>query len=156
MKIKSIILLVIALILISAGIFLIAQSLSKGNQGEGAVCTQDAQQCSDGSYVGRNPDNNCEFYPCPIPNSGSTPQNYNVELKGYAFSPANLTIKVGDTIIWTNSDLVIHTVTSDTGNELSSSSLSNNGTFSHTFSTAGTFAYHCSPHSSMKATIVVK
>ena len=29
------------------------------------VCTQDVKECSDGSFVGRNPDNNCEFYECP-------------------------------------------------------------------------------------------
>ena len=29
------------------------------------VCTQDAQLCPDGSYVGRNPSNNCEFFACP-------------------------------------------------------------------------------------------
>jgi hypothetical protein len=27
-------------------------------------CTQDAMQCPDGSFVGRDPNNNCEFYPC--------------------------------------------------------------------------------------------
>jgi hypothetical protein len=31
---------------------------------EGVFCTQDAQECPDGSYVGRvGP--NCEFAPCP-------------------------------------------------------------------------------------------
>lgn len=28
------------------------------------VCTEDVRQCPDGSYVGRNPFNNCHFYPC--------------------------------------------------------------------------------------------
>ena len=28
-------------------------------------CTDDVKQCSDGSYVGRDPNNNCEFRPCP-------------------------------------------------------------------------------------------
>ncbi|PIN91129.1 hypothetical protein COU57_01845 [Candidatus Pacearchaeota archaeon CG10_big_fil_rev_8_21_14_0_10_32_14] len=27
-------------------------------------CTADVMQCPDGSYVSRNPNNNCEFYPC--------------------------------------------------------------------------------------------
>jgi hypothetical protein len=31
---------------------------------EGTVCTEDAQQCPDGSFVGRDPLNNCEFFPC--------------------------------------------------------------------------------------------
>ncbi len=29
-------------------------------------CTQDVMQCPDGSYVGRNPNNSCQFYPCPV------------------------------------------------------------------------------------------
>ena len=29
------------------------------------MCTQDALQCEDGSAVGRDPENNCEFRPCP-------------------------------------------------------------------------------------------
>ena len=31
---------------------------------ENTVCTQDAKQCPDGSYVGRDPKNNCEFLSC--------------------------------------------------------------------------------------------
>ncbi len=30
------------------------------------VCTQDAKLCPDGSSVGRDSYNNCEFKPCPI------------------------------------------------------------------------------------------
>lgn len=29
------------------------------------ACTADAKICPDGSSVGRNPDNGCEFYDCP-------------------------------------------------------------------------------------------
>jgi hypothetical protein len=29
------------------------------------LCTSDVMQCPDGSYVGRDPLNNCQFYPCP-------------------------------------------------------------------------------------------
>ncbi|MBI2085229.1 MAG: hypothetical protein HYT71_01815 [Candidatus Aenigmarchaeota archaeon] len=29
------------------------------------VCTQDVKQCSDGNFVSRNPNNNCEFNNCP-------------------------------------------------------------------------------------------
>jgi hypothetical protein len=30
-----------------------------------AVCTEEAKVCPDGSIVGRNPNLNCEFNPCP-------------------------------------------------------------------------------------------
>ena len=32
---------------------------------EGLACTQEAKQCPDGSYVGRNPAKGCAFNPCP-------------------------------------------------------------------------------------------
>ncbi|MEW6716563.1 MAG: extracellular solute-binding protein [Chloroflexota bacterium] len=32
---------------------------------EGVVCPEDVTECPDGSFVARNPDNNCEFDPCP-------------------------------------------------------------------------------------------
>jgi eight-cysteine-cluster-containing protein len=34
---------------------------TKGSQ----ACTADAKLCPDGTYVSRDPNNNCEFYPCP-------------------------------------------------------------------------------------------
>ncbi len=38
------------------------------------VCTQDAKLCPDGkTYVGRDPDNNCQFKPCPTTGPEPTP-----------------------------------------------------------------------------------
>lgn len=34
----------------------------------GQTCSQDRISCPDGSTVGRNPSNNCQFYACPNPN----------------------------------------------------------------------------------------
>jgi len=84
-----------------------------------------------------------------------TPKTYNINIMGYTFSPSNLAIKSGDTVIWTNLDPMAHTITSDSGTELNSSSLSNGQSYSHTFSTVGTFAYHCSVHANMKGTITI-
>lgn len=78
-----------------------------------------------------------------------------VAIKDFAYSPATLTVKKGTTVTWTNEDAAVHTVTSDSGSELQSKSLSKGGTFSHTFSSIGTFDYHCAPHPSMKASVVV-
>lgn len=79
-----------------------------------------------------------------------------VSIKSYNFNPTTVNIRVGETITWTNEDSAPHTIVSDSGKEISSSSLSNGQTYSHTFSTAGTYDYHCSIHPSMKATIIVK
>ena len=78
-----------------------------------------------------------------------------VTIQNFSFSPASVTVKVGDTVTWTNQDSTTHTVVADNG-EFKSGNLGNGATFSFTFSTAGTFAYHCSIHSTMKGTVVVQ
>ena len=79
-----------------------------------------------------------------------------IELKSFAFNPSELKIKTGETVTWTNKDSAPHTVTSDSGTEISSPTLSNSQTYSHTFNAQGTFQYHCSLHPGMKAKIIVE
>jgi len=85
----------------------------------------------------------------------SNPQSYDIEIKSFSFTPSTLTIKKGDSVTWKNEDSAPHTIDSDSGTELNSLTLSNGQTYSHTFNTVGTFAYHCNVHPSMKATITV-
>ena len=73
----------------------------------------------------------------------------------YKFGPATVYVNVGQTVTWTNDSDARHTVTSDSGTELASSSINAGGTFSHSFATVGTFAYHCSIHTYMKASVIV-
>ncbi len=87
---------------------------------------------------------------------GTPIQTHQVEISGFAFSPSTLTIQPGDSVTWTNQDIAPHTIVSDSGSEISSSSLSNGETFSYTFNTIGTFKYHCSIHPAMKGTIIVE
>lgn len=77
-----------------------------------------------------------------------------VSIVNFAFNPSTLTVKVGDTVSWTNTSGTGHTVTADDGS-FDSGNLAGGAGFQHTFSAAGTFSYHCSIHSSMKATITV-
>ncbi|GEM_PF-4664628 len=77
-----------------------------------------------------------------------------ITIQGFAFSPATITVPVGTKVTWTNKDPATHTVTSDTG-LFDSKNLTTGGTFSFTFSQAGSFAYHCNIHPRMTATIVV-
>ena len=56
---------------------------------------------------------------------------------------------------WTNNGPSVHTVTADDGS-FDSGNISVGKTFSHTFQTAGTFAYHCTIHPFMKATVIVQ
>ena len=77
-----------------------------------------------------------------------------VAISGFAFSPKTITVTVGDTVTWTNSDPTAHTATADDGS-FDTGTLGNGATGSATFATAGTFAYHCSIHRQMTATLVV-
>ena len=77
-----------------------------------------------------------------------------VSIAGFNFQPATITIKAGTTVTWTNNDNATHTVTADDGS-FGSAKLGSGATFSQTFATAGTFTYHCSIHSAMKATVIV-
>jgi plastocyanin len=78
-----------------------------------------------------------------------------VSIKGFAFDPTTIQAKVGDSITWTNQDSVPHTVTLDDKSVDSGNINGSGGTFSHAFSQAGTFTYHCSIHPTMKATVTV-
>jgi plastocyanin len=73
----------------------------------------------------------------------------------YHFTPPSVTVGVGATVTWQNTTDATHTVTSDSGTELDSGSVTDGKTFSHTFSTAGTFSYHCSIHPYMTGTVTV-
>ncbi len=78
-----------------------------------------------------------------------------VSIEYMSFSTSSVTIKKGTTVTWTNKDLVAHTVTSDEGDFLSSSSLARGDSYTKTFNETGTFAYHCTPHPFMKAKVIV-
>lgn len=78
-----------------------------------------------------------------------------VKIGDSAFEPADLNVKVGTTVKWTNDDKKPHTVTSDKG-DWGSNELAPGQTFTATFTKAGTFEYHCELHKDMKGTITVK
>lgn len=69
------------------------------------------------------------------------------------FSPDRVEIAAGDTVEWTNTGALPHTVTFTDGPD--SGSLDSGETFSHTFAEAGELAYACSIHPAMQGTVVV-
>ena len=78
-----------------------------------------------------------------------------VNIQNSAFAPPTTTIKVGDTVTWTNRDAISHTSTSDTAT-WDTGVITAGASRSFTFMSAGTFAYHCSIHLFMHGTIVVQ
>jgi plastocyanin len=79
-----------------------------------------------------------------------------VTISNFQFTPAQLSIAVGDTVTWKNNGPSVHTTTSDTAGQWDSGQMALNATFSQTFTAAGTFNYHCNIHpTTMMGTITV-
>lgn len=78
-----------------------------------------------------------------------------VALENLKYSPSTITVSVGTTVTWTNKESVTHTVTSNDA-VFDSGDMGNSDTFSFTFSTAGTFPYHCVYHAGMTGTVIVQ
>lgn len=82
-----------------------------------------------------------------------------VTIKGFAFSPATLTVKKGTTVTFVNMDSATHTVTSGsnaTKDGKFDQSIDGSGAAKITFDTVGTFSYFCTIHASMRGTITVQ
>jgi plastocyanin len=78
-----------------------------------------------------------------------------ITIDDFVFGPQTLTVPVGATVTWTNSDDIPHTAVSTDG-LFKSKVLDTDETFSHTFTKPGTYAYYCTIHPKMTGTIVVK
>ena len=78
-----------------------------------------------------------------------------VFIQGMAYSPSSVTVSKGTTVEWINKDNTNHTVTSDTP-AFESGTMGSGQSFKFTFSTTGTFRYHCTFHSSMHGTVIVQ
>jgi plastocyanin len=88
--------------------------------------------------------------------SPSAAATHSVVIKQFAYSPASLSVDVGDTVTWTNQDSVGHDVTVAQGPASFHSPLLAKGqSWSHTFTTAGSYSYICSVHPDMKASVTV-
>ena len=84
-----------------------------------------------------------------------------VTVKQFQFMPAELTVKVGTTVTWTNQDDILHTATSGatpgTADGKFDGPMDGRGkSFSHVFDQAGRYPYFCSRHNSMTGAVVVE
>lgn len=94
----------------------------------------------------------------PLPGTISAPSGPEgagsaVAIAAFAFDPAELTVSVGTTVSWSNSDPTPHTVTGDGFNV---GTLEPGAAGSMTFDTAGTFEYFCAIHPTMRGRVVVE
>ena len=87
----------------------------------------------------------------------------NITINNFAFSPNNITIVIGinNTVTWTmdQTGVPYHTVTPNPGDPAGSwgsGELTTGHTYTFTFTVPGTYGYHCSLHTYMMGTVVVK
>jgi plastocyanin len=78
-----------------------------------------------------------------------------VSIKSRQFTPSKVTIKKGQTVVWTNNDDCDHAIEAD-DDFFSSGTIKKKGTFQYTFKKAGKFPYACRFHPREKGTITVE
>ena len=81
-------------------------------------------------------------------------QTTKVMIDNFTFEPAQLTVKVGTTVTWTNHDDIPHTVVS--AGKFRSKTMDTEDSFSFTFTAAGDYKYFCSLHPHMTGMIKVE
>ena len=78
-----------------------------------------------------------------------------VEMTNMSFAPKTITIKKGESVTWTNKDLVGHSATAD-DNSWDTNIISNGESKSIRVDVSGAYTYFCKPHPFMKGTIIVE
>jgi len=81
-------------------------------------------------------------------------QELQVTIDNFTFTPAELKVKVGDTVTWTNHDDIPHTAVS--AGKFRSKTMDTDDKFSFTFTSAGDYKYFCSLHPHMTGMIKVE
>ena len=79
-----------------------------------------------------------------IPNLTSA-STIHIDVVDSSFSPKDVTIAPGDTVVWTNRGAMIHTVTAD-NQSFNSGNISPGQTYTQSFTAPGTYPYYCIPH----------
>jgi plastocyanin len=83
------------------------------------------------------------------------PRRHVVEIEGFAFRPASLSVAPGDTVGWINRDIVPHTAT-DSAGTWDSGALGAGASWSLVAAAEGERSYLCTLHPSMKGRLLVR
>lgn len=156
---KNIIIGIVVVILVAGGIYWFMQSQNSASNTSpyGTTATSSpTPAAAPAANPPPAPTTNPSLAPGPtsLPPQTSAPAVHNVTIQNFSFNPSSITVKKGDTVIWTNKDPMGHTVTGNNGGP-SSQTVDTNATYSYTFNSIGTFPYHCSIHPSMTGTVTV-
>jgi plastocyanin len=88
-------------------------------------------------------------------NQQASAANAVIKIDNFVFGPQTLTVPVGTTVTWTNSDDIPHTSVSTDG-VFKSKVLDTDEKFSYTFTKTGTYPYYCTIHPKMTGKVVVQ
>ena len=77
-----------------------------------------------------------------------------VHIDNFVFEPQQLTVKVGQSVTWTNRDDIPHTVVC--AGKFRSKTLDTDGKFTFAFAAAGEYKYFCSLHPHMTGVVKVE
>lgn len=83
------------------------------------------------------------------------PITHQVVIEAVRFDPQDLTVKVGDTIVWINHDPFPHTATA-VGKQFDSHEIATGRSWRYTARKTGVFAYACTLHPTMLGTLRVE
>ena len=81
-------------------------------------------------------------------------ETIDVSIVNFSFVDQNISITTGDLVRWTNNDGALHTSTASDGS-WNSEDLSQGESYTHEFSSEGSFNYFCGRHISMTGTVTV-
>jgi plastocyanin len=140
---------IIAVIVVGGGAaLLIANHNSNSNQTNSTTSTSSSDQSMNSMDMNKNS--------TTAPTSSTPAATNSVVIENFAFSPADITVKKGTTVSWTNKDSATHTVTENDGKTgPDSGNLATGKSYSFTYNTVGTFKYHCAIHPNMVGTVTV-
>ena len=82
-------------------------------------------------------------------------KTHTVRIEGLKFNPERLEVAAGDTVVWTNQDVVPHTVTASRA-KVESGEIAPGKSWRFVAKKKGEMPYICRIHPTMKATLVVK
>jgi plastocyanin len=89
-----------------------------------------------------------------LPAGSARAEDAEVHIDNFVFEPAELTVKVGTTVTWTNRDDIPHLIVS--AGRFRSKTLDTDDKFSFTFTAAGDYKYFCSLHPHMTGLVKVE
>ena len=79
---------------------------------------------------------------------------HTVSIKGFEFAPKQLKVRTGDTVIWTNEDIVPHTATAKNG--FDSKEIASKKSWTYKVTRKGKFLYTCTYHPTMRGELIVE